>query len=231
MSIEDKIAAISASSLALQTLLSSQTTKAREFTASLLAEVYDAGLYALQPGREEELVKAISDRGMLAPKPDENAWGKVVRICCGDWRKDASGELIRRPDGAGIWDRNRSLDKYARVLRHADESGIAPESFASYVLGYDHEVHGRMLDGIIRADKEKHPAAQRGLGADKVAAANIAAQTKVQGSIALQSASASEERQFTCAFGFTEAGTFHLIDLIPDSEKAALSQAAKLGRA
>lgn len=227
MTIEERIAAISSNTRALQDLLNNHSTTAREQTASLLAEVYGAGLFAKQPGHEDELVKAMNARRLLAPKPEENAWGKLIRTCCGDWHREANGQPVVHADGTRTWVSNRSLDKYARVLRHAEERGVTQDRFVSFVLGYSDDRHGRMLDGIIKADKEKYPAVTRGLSPEKLSLANSVAQTNVQASVELTSTAGKVDREFVCAFGYVENGQFHIIDLMADSQKAAVLAAAK----
>ena len=223
MNIEERIASISESNAGLQTLLNEQTTAARRTTCRLLAAVYELGIYATAPGREDELVKALNARDLFAPKPGENIWGKIIPMSCGDWERDHTGTVVVGSGGKQKWLKNASLDKYARVLRYMADDGVPPAEAAEFMLGYP-----GLLDGIIEADKRRYPASKRGIGPEKMAAANRAADELVLGWIEIGEQH-NAEREFMCAYGVLQDGQFALIGLIPESQRKAQTLAARKG--
>jgi len=113
----------------------------------LLAVAYSIALVMMDQNNLKFTIKALSECNIPAARQGSNPYYPIVRLLFGEWvtRKDKS-------DPAGLktetfFKKNRSAEKYAKVLRFMASKGIEPENAESYIKTFP-----GVMKGILEAD-------------------------------------------------------------------------------
>lgn len=108
-----------------------------------------------------EYLKLAEQRGLRTPKKDENPFLLDVRMLDGEeLSKPGEDFKFRTVNGVKAtvaWQPNRSSEKYAAVMRWADDEGINPTELVGRINDFvDPQTKLTKIDGIIAVDRKRH---------------------------------------------------------------------------
>ena len=158
-----------------------------------------------------EFIQALRRRGINTAKPGENPWLPMVRaVTCSINNK---GEFVQ----------NSSWDKYAGVLRFADNAGWTPAEFISKVRSWTNEKGKGGLVAMTYADRlasGKGPRKSRKWTDAELK--GLAVQAKCKPAVDGAGLGGLVEGKFALARVYVENGQIYVWGVAADSQTAAL---------
>lgn len=107
--------------------------------------------------KNECIIRQVND-----PKDDQNPFAQYVYVLDGDYDHSKIVEFGGKKGPK--WNRRRSSEKYAKVLRWLYENNIEVEDVIREINDFVHHLDRTKtkIAGIMRADSDNHPPSQRG---------------------------------------------------------------------
>jgi hypothetical protein len=163
----------------------------------------------------------LHDHGLTTARKGANQYRPIVDLLFGKWvTRKVKG---KKDETETVFIRNRSAEKYAKVLRYLISKGVSPANAAAYILS-----HGKM-DGILDLDTKAH--AKTDVDEQEIeaaissihAAAPLATLTPAQAGL-----EKDDKRKLVALWGEVINGKVHIRGALPTGEDAISAHVRKV---